>query len=166
MIAEGVDVIDLSVGEPDFPTPDNIKKAGKRAIDNNFTRYTANPGIPDLKRAIADTLKRDHHLDYQMNEIMVSSGAKQCLYNAAQALFNKGEEVIIPAPYWVSLPVGPMSTALSSKKLSSCPGRYSGKASFTRAAAPDTWGVDADVSGNGPGQLDVETLAGRQTARK
>jgi aspartate/methionine/tyrosine aminotransferase len=104
MIAEGVDVIDLSVGEPDFPTPDNIKQAGKRAIDNNFTRYTANPGIPELKQAIADTLKRDHHIDYELNEIMVSSGAKQCLFNAAQALFNNGEEVIIPAPYWVSYP--------------------------------------------------------------
>jgi len=104
MAAEGIDVIDLSVGEPDFPTPDNIKQAGKRAIDNNFTKYTANPGIPELKRAIADTLKRDHHLEYEPNEILVSTGAKQCLYNAAVALFNKGEEVIIPAPYWVSYP--------------------------------------------------------------
>ncbi|MFH1755179.1 MAG: pyridoxal phosphate-dependent aminotransferase, partial [Candidatus Latescibacterota bacterium] len=104
MAAEGIDVIDLSVGEPDFPTPDNIKQAGKRAIDNNITRYTANPGIPQLKRAIADTLKREHNLEYELNEIIVSSGAKQCLYNAAVALFNKGEEVIIPAPYWVSYP--------------------------------------------------------------
>jgi aspartate/methionine/tyrosine aminotransferase len=108
MAAEGIDVIDLSVGEPDFPTPDNIKQAGKRAIDNNITKYTANPGIPELKRAIADTLKRDHRLEYDMNEIVVSSGAKQCLYNAAVALFNKGEEVIVPAPYWVSYP--PMVT--------------------------------------------------------
>jgi aspartate/methionine/tyrosine aminotransferase len=104
MAAEGIDVIDLSVGEPDFSTPDNIKQAGKRAIDNNFTKYPANPGIPELKNAIADILKQEHHLDYQANEIMVSSGAKQCLYNAAVALFNKGEEVIIPAPYWVSYP--------------------------------------------------------------
>ncbi|NIM20545.1 MAG: aminotransferase class I/II-fold pyridoxal phosphate-dependent enzyme [Candidatus Latescibacteria bacterium] len=104
MAAEGIDVIDLSVGEPDFSTPDNIKLAGKQAIDDNFTHYTANDGIPELKRAISDRLKEEHGLEYGPGEIIVSSGAKNCLYNLSVALFNKGEEAIIPAPYWVSYP--------------------------------------------------------------
>lgn len=104
MADEGIDVVDLSVGEPDFPTPANIKEAGKRAIDNNFTKYTANEGIPKLREAIARKLKEDHGLDYDPSEIIVSSGAKNCLYNLCVALFNKDEEAIIPAPYWVSYP--------------------------------------------------------------
>ena len=104
MAAEGIDVIDLSVGEPDFPTPESIKEAGKRAIDNNITKYTANPGIPELRQAIASRLKEELHVDYAMEEILVSSGAKNSLFNLVTALLNKGEEVIIPAPYWVSYP--------------------------------------------------------------
>jgi len=105
MAAEGIDVIDLSVGEPDFPTPDNIKRAAKQAIDDNITKYTANAGIPELKQAIADKLREENRVEYNpADEIIVSSGAKNCLYNASMALFNKGEEVIIPAPYWVSYP--------------------------------------------------------------
>ena len=104
MWAEGIDVVDLSVGEPDFPTPQNVKEAANRAISENFTKYTANDGMPELKEAIIQKLRRDNGLEYEPNEIIVSSGAKNCLYNLAVALLNKGDEVIIPAPYWVSYP--------------------------------------------------------------
>ena len=104
MKAEGIDVIDLSVGEPDFPTPHNIKEAAKKAIDENQTRYTINAGTIELRKAIAQKLKRDNHLDYHLNEIIVSNGAKQCVYNSVLATVNDGDEVIIPAPYWVSYP--------------------------------------------------------------
>lgn len=104
MKAEGIDVIDFSVGEPDFPTPADIKEAGKKAIDDNFTKYTANDGIPELKAAIRARLKEDHGLEYANNEIIVSSGAKQSLYNLFMSILNRDEEVIIPAPYWVSYP--------------------------------------------------------------
>jgi aspartate/methionine/tyrosine aminotransferase len=104
MKAEGIDVIDLSVGEPDFPTPHNIKEAAKKAIDENQTRYTINAGTIELRKAIAQKLKRDDHLDYTLDEIIVSNGAKQCVYNSVLAIVNDGDEVIIPAPYWVSYP--------------------------------------------------------------
>jgi aspartate/methionine/tyrosine aminotransferase len=104
MMADGIDVVDLSVGEPDFPTPDNIKAAGIQAIEQNFTKYTENEGIPALKEAIIKRLKEDNALDYDSNEIIVSSGAKSALYHLIQALINEGEEVIIPAPYWVTYP--------------------------------------------------------------
>ena len=104
LAAQGIDVIDLSVGEPDFPTPENVKRAGKRAIDENITRYTPSPGLPDLRKAIAEKLKRDNVVDYAPDEIIVSSGAKHSLYNVFMAILNEGEEVIVPAPYWVSYP--------------------------------------------------------------
>lgn len=104
MKAEGIDVIDLSVGEPDFPTPHNIKEAAKKAIDENQTRYTINAGTIELRKAISQKLKRDNHLDYNLNEIIVSNGAKQCVYNSILAVVNDGDEVIIPVPYWVSYP--------------------------------------------------------------
>jgi len=104
MKAEGIDIIDLSVGEPDFPTPDNVKRAGVKAIEENFTKYTQNEGIPDLKDAIIKRLKEDHALEYKRNEIIVSTGAKSSLYHLIQALINDGDEVIIPAPYWVTYP--------------------------------------------------------------
>ena len=104
MKAEGIDVIDFSVGEPDFNTPTTIKDAGKKAIDNNFTGYTANDGIPELKEAIANRFREDQGIEYKKNEIMVSTGGKQCLYNLLMAIINRDEEVIIPAPYWVSYP--------------------------------------------------------------
>jgi len=104
MKAEGIDVIDLSVGEPDFPTPEHIKTAGIRAIEQNFTKYTENEGIPALKEAIINRLKEDYGLTYSMEEIIVSSGAKSSLYHLIQALVNEGEEVIIPSPYWVTYP--------------------------------------------------------------
>jgi aspartate/methionine/tyrosine aminotransferase len=100
----GVDVIDLSVGEPDFPTPENIKEAGIKAIRDNFTRYTANEGILPLRKAIAQSIKDDSGLEYEPNEIIISGGAKHSLYNAMMALVNDRDEVIIPAPYWVSYP--------------------------------------------------------------
>ena len=104
MKAEGIDVIDFSVGEPDFATPENIKEAGKKAIDENFTKYTPNSGIPELKEKIINRIKNDSGIQYEPDEIIVSSGAKNSLYNLCMAVLNKGEEVIIPAPYWVSYP--------------------------------------------------------------
>lgn len=102
--ADGVDVINLSMGEPDFPTPHNIKEAGKTGIDENHTRYTINAGTVELRTAIQAKLKRDNHLDYKLSEIIVSNGAKQSVFNAIMATVNPGEEVIIAAPYWVSYP--------------------------------------------------------------
>jgi len=104
MAAEGIDVINLSVGEPDFPTPDNIGKAAKKAIDDHFTKYTHNDGILPLRQAIAKKLLEENGLKYEPDEIIVSSGAKNCIYNLCMALLNAGDEVIIPAPYWVSYP--------------------------------------------------------------
>lgn len=102
--AQGLNVIDLSVGEPDFPTPENIKEAAKNAIDSNQTRYTINSGIPQLRQAISDYLKNNCNLEYSINDIIVSSGAKQSLYNTILSIVDPGDEVIIPAPYWVSYP--------------------------------------------------------------
>lgn len=104
MRAAGKDIIGLGVGEPDFDTPDHIKAAAVKAIDNGFTKYTAVDGIPSLKKAIAQKFKNDNGLDYDLKQILVSSGGKQSFYNLAQALLNEGDEVIIPAPYWVSYP--------------------------------------------------------------
>ena len=104
MKADGIDVIDLSVGEPDFATPENIKSAGIKAIENNFTKYTANAGIKELKEKIIQRIYNDYSVQYETDEIIVSSGAKNSLYNLCMAIFNKGEEAIIPAPYWVSYP--------------------------------------------------------------
>ncbi len=104
MKAAGEDVINLGAGEPDFDTPDFIKKAAKDAIDNGQTKYTAVDGTPDLKQAIADKFKRDSNLDYKPEEIIVGTGGKQVLYNALMATLNEGDEVVIPAPYWVSYP--------------------------------------------------------------
>ena len=104
MKAQGIDVINLSVGEPDFNTPDHIKEAAKRAVDENYSRYSPVPGYPELRRAIVDKLKRENDLDYSINEILVSNGAKQSVCNTVMSLVNPGEEVIIPAPYWVSYP--------------------------------------------------------------
>ena len=104
MKAQGIDVINLSVGEPDFNTPDDIKKAAKQAVDDNWSRYSPVPGYADLRRAIVAKLKNENGLDYTPDEILVSNGAKQCVCNAVMALVNDGEEVIIPTPYWVSYP--------------------------------------------------------------
>jgi aspartate aminotransferase len=100
--SKGVDVINLTVGEPDFFTPDHIKEAGKKAIDDNFSFYSNVAGYPDLLDAISKKLKRENNLDYLPSQIVVSNGAKHSLANAVLALINKGDEVIIPAPYWVS----------------------------------------------------------------
>ena len=104
MKAQGIDVINMSVGEPDFNTPDHIKEAAKKAIDDNFSRYSPVPGYMDLRKAIVAKLKSENHLDYATSEILVSNGAKQSVCNTVMALVNDGEEVIIPAPYWVSYP--------------------------------------------------------------
>ncbi len=104
MRAEGVDIVDLSMGEPDFPTPDHIKAAAKRAIDQNETRYTINAGTVALRKAIAERMRLDFGLEYELDEIIVSSGAKQSMFNAYAALVDPGDRVLIPAPFWVSYP--------------------------------------------------------------
>jgi aspartate aminotransferase len=100
--AKGVDVINLSLGEPDFNTPDFIKESAKKAIDDNFSKYTPVNGYEDLRAAVCTKLKRDNNLDYTPNQIVVSTGAKQCLANIMLSVINPGDEVIIPAPYWVT----------------------------------------------------------------
>lgn len=102
--AQGIDVINMSVGEPDFNTPDHIKAAAKKAIDDNFSRYSPVPGYLDLRNAICAKLKNENALEYKPSQIIVSNGAKQSLSNSILALVNPGDEVIIPAPYWVSYP--------------------------------------------------------------
>ena len=100
--AQGKDIISLSLGEPDFNTPDFIKEAAKKAIDENYSTYSPVDGYADLKEAICKKFKRDNNLDYSPSNIVVSTGAKQSLYNIAQVMINEGDEVILPAPYWVS----------------------------------------------------------------
>lgn len=100
--AQGYDVINLSIGEPDFDTPDHVKEAAKEAIDQNYSHYTPVAGYPELRQAISNKLKRDNRLDYSTEQIVVSTGAKQSLANAVLSLVNPGEEVLIPTPYWVS----------------------------------------------------------------
>ena len=104
MKAQGIDVINMSVGEPDFMTPDHVKMAGKKAIDDNFSKYSPVPGYLSLRKAIANKLKRENNLDYSASEVIVGTGGKQGVCNTILALVNPGDEVIIPAPYWVSYP--------------------------------------------------------------
>jgi len=104
MKAKGIDVINMSVGEPDFNTPNHIKEAAKKAIDDNYSHYSPVPGYLDLREAISSKLERENGLDYTAAEILVSNGAKQSVCNAVMALVNPGDEVIVPAPYWVSYP--------------------------------------------------------------
>lgn len=104
MKAQGIDVINMSVGEPDFMTPDHIKEAGKKAIDENYSKYSPVPGYMDLRKAISEKLERENHLSYSPQETIVGTGGKQGVCNAILALVNPGDEVIIPAPYWVSYP--------------------------------------------------------------
>ena len=102
MAAQGIDVIDFAAGEPDFDTPEPVKAAAEAAIRTGFTKYTASSGIDELKQAIAKKLEADHGLRYEKSQILVSCGAKHTLYNLAEALFEDGDEVLIPAPFWVS----------------------------------------------------------------
>ncbi len=104
MKAKGRDVIGLGAGEPDFDTPDNIKKAAIDAIDRGETKYTPVSGIPELREAIAKKFKRENNLDYTAAQTIVGTGGKQILFNAFMATLNPGDEVVIPAPYWVSYP--------------------------------------------------------------
>ena len=104
MRASGEDVVDLSVGEPDFPTPANIKEAAIKAINNNQTGYTINAGTVELRQAIANRIKSDYNLDYGIGDIIVSCGAKHSIFNIIEAICYVGDEIIIPAPYWVSYP--------------------------------------------------------------
>ena len=100
--AEGHDIIGLGAGEPDFDTPQHIKDAAKKAIDSGFTKYTPVSGIPGLKKAIVEKFKRENDFDYTVNEVIVGVGGKQCIFNLALAVLDAGDEVVIPAPYWVS----------------------------------------------------------------
>lgn len=104
MKAQGINVINMSVGEPDFDTPEHIKEAGKKAIDDNFSKYSPVPGYLDLRQAISEKLSRENGLNYSAQEIIVGTGGKQGVCNSILALVNPGDEVIIPAPYWVSYP--------------------------------------------------------------
>lgn len=104
MKAQGIDVINMSVGEPDFMTPEHIKEAGKKAIDENYSKYSPVPGYMDLRKAISEKLATENHLSYSPQETIVGTGGKQGVCNAILALVNPGDEVIIPAPYWVSYP--------------------------------------------------------------
>lgn len=100
--AQGIDITDLSLGEPDFDTPDHIKLAAKKAIDENYSHYTPVAGYPDLRQAICDKLKRDNGLDYTPDQVVVSTGAKQSIANTVLSIVDAGDEVIIPTPYWVT----------------------------------------------------------------
>ncbi len=102
--AQGIDLVNLSAGEPDFDTPSHIKEAAVKALEEGFTRYTPVPGIPELREAICLRVKKDYGLEYKPEEVVVTCGAKQALFNLAQALFEPGDEVIILSPYWVSYP--------------------------------------------------------------
>ena len=102
MREEGKDIVSLTIGEPDFDTPSHIKEAAKLALDEGFTKYTPVPGLPVLREAICKKLKRDNGLEYGINNIVVSTGAKQAITNACMALVNPGDEVIFFSPYWVS----------------------------------------------------------------
>ena len=102
--AQGKDIANLAVGQPDFPTPEHVKQAAREAITQNKTGYTAVDGVAELKEAIIHKTKRDNKLDYESNQIIVSCGAKHSLYNICQATLNKGDEVIVPAPFWISYP--------------------------------------------------------------
>jgi len=104
MKEKGIAVVNLSVGEPDFPTPQNIKNAAIKALENNFTKYTINAGLTQLRLAISEKLRRENNLNYRIDEIIVTNGAKQALFNAILSIINPGDEVIIPSPYWVSYP--------------------------------------------------------------
>ena len=104
MKMQGIDVVDFGVGEPDFDTPDNVKQAGIRAIQSGFTKYTPAGGTDELKEAVIDKFKKDNNLAYEKSQVLISCGAKHSLYNIAEALFDPGDEIIIPSPYWVSYP--------------------------------------------------------------
>ena len=104
MKSEGVDVVSLTAGEPNFPTPPHIKQAAVKAIDDDFTKYTANAGIPGLRAAIVEKFRNENNLHFDASQILVSNGAKHSIYNALQAICNPGDEVIFSAPYWVSYP--------------------------------------------------------------
>ncbi len=104
MKAQGIDVVDFGVGEPDFDTPENVKEAAKRAIQAGFTKYTPASGTDELKEAVVEKFKKDNGLAYERSQILISCGAKHSLYNIAEALFDPGDEVILPSPYWVSYP--------------------------------------------------------------
>jgi len=102
MKAQGIDVINLSVGEPDFNTPDHVKKAAQQAIEDNYSHYSPVPGFVELRQAVVNKLKRENNLDFTVDQIVVSNGAKQSIANAMMSVVNKGDEVIIPSPFWVS----------------------------------------------------------------
>jgi aspartate aminotransferase len=104
MKAQGIDVVDFGVGEPDFDTPENVKQAGIKAIQSGFTKYTPAGGTDELKEAVIEKFRKDNGLLYEKTQVLISCGAKHSLYNIAEALFNPGDEVIIPSPYWVSYP--------------------------------------------------------------
>ena len=104
MRSQGIDIINFSVGEPDFNTPNHIIEAAKKAMDDGFTKYTAGPGMAEFREAICEKLYRENNIEYSPSEVLVSNGEKHSLYNACQALINPGDEAVVFSPYWVSFP--------------------------------------------------------------
>ena len=153
--AQGLDAVGFGTGEPDFDTPENIKNAAKRALDNGFTKYTAASGTPELKKAVCYKLKRDNGLDYEPSQIVVSNGAKHSLMNVFTAICDPGDEIIVPAPYWVSytelvrladgVPVIVHTTEESGFKLS--------PEEFEKAITPKTRGIIMNSPSNPNGMV-------------
>ncbi|OAG27377.1 pyridoxal phosphate-dependent aminotransferase [Thermodesulfatator autotrophicus] len=153
--AKGIDIINLSAGEPDFDTPDHIKTAAIKAIEEGFTRYTPVPGIPELREAIVSRLAEDYGLTYKPEEVVVSCGAKQALFNLAQALFEPGDEVLILAPYWVSYPpivelAGAKPVIVPSSRENNFEPRIE---DIAKAITPKTKGIILNSPSNPTGQI-------------
>ncbi|NPA49025.1 MAG: pyridoxal phosphate-dependent aminotransferase [Thermodesulfobacteria bacterium] len=153
--AQGIDIINLSAGEPDFDTPEHIKEAAIKAIREGFTRYTPVAGIPELREAIATQIQKDYGLSYTPEEVVVSCGAKQALFNLAQALFEEGDEVLVLAPYWVSYPpivelAGARPVIVPSEKENLFEPELS---ALERAITPKTKGLILNSPSNPTGQL-------------
>ena len=168
---EGYDVVDFSAGEPDFPTPEHVKAAGKAAIDANFTRYTVAPGIPELRQAICDRYKQDYGVDITPPEVLITVGGKQALFNAALALFDPGDEVITHAPYWPTIPeqvklMGAMPVIVSTQ---STDGFKVHADAIISAISPRTKAIILNSPGNPTGALigeeDVAAIADAAAAR-
>ena len=153
--AKGVDLVNLSAGEPDFDTPDHIKEAAIKAIREGFTRYTPVAGIPELREAVAAQIKKDYGLDYQAEEVIITCGAKQALFNLAQALFEPGDEVLVLAPYWVSYPpIIELSGARPVIVPSSLEKDYEpDPAALREALSPKTRGIILNSPSNPTGQI-------------
>jgi aspartate aminotransferase len=168
---EGYDVVDFSAGEPDFPTPEHVRAAGKAAIDSNFTRYTVVPGIPELRQAICARYQQDYGIDVTPAEVLITVGGKQALFNAALALLDPGDEVITHAPYWPTIPeqvklMGAVPVIVSTR---SSDGFAVHAEAVIAAMSPRTKAIILNSPGNPTGALidehDVAAIADAAAAR-